>query len=125
MSRISGIDRRIIGKWIKDEHKILSSKKKRSCFKSKQSKEMCICPEMELQLKDWIVKEREKGVCISGFVIQKKALLLYNDIHPDEHHENFVEKCPLNKAIFLCEWPKKGSLFRGRQGSSLYKQAPE
>ena len=41
-----------------------------------------MCPAMENDLATWILEQREKGACLDQYEIQKKALYLYDLIHP-------------------------------------------
>lgn len=77
-----GVDRRTISSWLKKGDQILESKHKRTSFKVKSSVFRCVCESMELQLKEWVVKGRSEGKCLSGDEILKEALKLYNEIHP-------------------------------------------
>ena len=42
-----------------------------------------MCPAMENDLASWILEQREKGVCLDTYEIQKKALHFYDLIHPN------------------------------------------
>ena len=44
---------------------------------------------MESELQEWIHKKREDGVCISGSIIQKESIKIYNDLHPIEENALF------------------------------------
>jgi hypothetical protein len=48
ISRISGIDRRLISYWIEYGDEILKSKCKLTTFKLKSKKSNCICPQMKM-----------------------------------------------------------------------------
>ena len=41
-----------------------------------------MCPAMENDLASWILEQREKGVCLDTYEIQKKALHFCDLIHP-------------------------------------------
>ncbi len=87
--RLTGIDHRTLGAWIKNGDSILQSARKRRAHNIvDRSKFKCICQTMELELKDWILKQRAEGKCVSGDVIQKEAVKLYNQIH------GVVPRCP-------------------------------
>ena len=101
LARLSTIDRRTISPWITTyADRILEAKNKRAGFKLSSQKDVCNCPTMEIQLKDWILNRREAGVCISGATIQKQALTLYNELHPEVVPENFIIKCSLPRSNF-------------------------
>jgi hypothetical protein len=47
---------------------------------------------METELKQWIINKRDTGVCISGSLIQKTAIDIYNNIHPMRQSDDFEKK---------------------------------
>jgi hypothetical protein len=101
LSKLSQIDRRTLSPWLKKQaDKILSSKFKRTVFKVSNEKDQSVCPLMENELKNWIIKKRNDGICVSGNTIQNEALQIYNNIHPAREPLNFEKKCPLNRINF-------------------------
>ena len=101
IARISSIDRRVISPLIKKySDKILESRNKRNLFKVFKNKEKCICPTMEIELKNWIVNLRSNGSCVSGSIIQKKAIEFYNKEHPSEVIQDLILKCALPRTDF-------------------------
>ena len=48
---------------------------------------------MEEAIKDWLIAERSKGVCICEKTLKKKAIQIYNEVHPEEEPENFERLC--------------------------------
>ena len=110
LARISSIDRRVISPWIKKySDKILESRNKRNMFKVFKNKEKCICPNMEIELRNRIVELRSNGSCVSGNIIQKKAIEFYNKEHPTEATQDFIVKCSLPRSDFKAS---RGKLFK-------------
>ena len=100
IARITKIYRRYISKWIQQRAKIFEAKFKRTSCRIISEKDASICPPMELQLKQWIIDQRNKGVCISGSEIQKKSGQIFNQIHPTNPPANFVPQCDTNRTDF-------------------------
>ncbi|RNA22601.1 hypothetical protein BpHYR1_005041, partial [Brachionus plicatilis] len=91
ISRITGIDRRLISYWIEHGDEILKSKSKLTTFKLKTNKSNCVCPPMELRLSNWIIAKREAGSSIAGFQIKVKAVEIYNEIHPIDFETDNID----------------------------------
>ena len=101
MESMFGVDRRVIGRWIKKGDLILNSTDKRNSFKTKPQVFRSVCEAMELQLKEWILTSRSDGKCLSGDVIQKEAVKLYNQIHPLVPHNNNGSICVEPRVNFV------------------------
>ena len=86
---ITGIDRRIISYWLRTRTGILGSDRKRTSFKVKSTNDLSICPLMEINLADWIRQRRDLGFCLTGDVIKKEALKLYDSFHPADPLKRF------------------------------------
>ena len=82
LASLSSIDRRTIGTWIKNSHKILEAKYKRNKHKIGSKKDLSECPLMESALTGWVNEQRSTGACLSGNLIQNRALIIYESFHP-------------------------------------------
>ncbi len=92
LHRQTQIDYRTLGLWVKAGDKILQSFRKRNSRNLVDtSKYKCICEPMEMDLKQWILKQREEGKCVSGTTIQCEAVKLYNLLHGVEPNERCAD----------------------------------
>lgn len=81
-SRETGFDRRQISRWLKQKDQIKDNRYQRCSFKVKSPEEKCFFPEMENKLHEWLVsKRRNENACISGLVIQQKAIEIFKEVY--------------------------------------------
>ncbi len=57
---------------------------------------------MEIELKNWVLKLRSEGACVSGDAIMKQGVKIYNKIHPisDQRTDEQQQICSDNRVNF-------------------------
>ena len=79
-----GVDRRLIGTWIKNKEKLFSQFHKRSRYRVKRENNTCHHPQLEVQLMSWFVEQRERHVCVSVISLKAQADIIYDQIHAQD-----------------------------------------
>ena len=67
--------------WQNKKEKIENMKYKRNTFKVKSGKVFSRYPDMEKELKKWIIDKRSKGGCECGFAIKQQASEIYRNVY--------------------------------------------
>ena len=71
----------MVSKWIKQLKRGNEMKNKRNTFNIPSGQETAKLPILEREHYKWIIDKRELGACISGFVIQQKAIEIYPKLY--------------------------------------------
>jgi len=66
MALRSGVDRRMIARWLKKKKEIVESVKQRKAFMLSKPSTQIMCEPMEINLKNWIKSSRLQNNCIDS-----------------------------------------------------------
>ncbi|RNA22105.1 pogo transposable element with KRAB domain-like [Brachionus plicatilis] len=110
-SKMFGIDRRTISKWIKNEKNITETKHKRSRTTCHVQADKCFYTELEKELFQWVMEQRSKGACLNSKSIRQRALIIFDKVYENiseslRHFEpskgcgRDLPKNAINKAVF-------------------------
>jgi hypothetical protein len=76
-------------------------------LKVKSSCDQSLCPAMENRLLTWVNEKRTNGICLSGSALQRRAVQIYEQIHPEFELE--LPLCDKRREMFLASvgWRQK------------------
>ncbi|CAF1029052.1 unnamed protein product, partial [Brachionus calyciflorus] len=91
-SRETGIDRRLISRWLKKEDSIKNTRNKQSRVCANTGQEKSFSSSMENELYDWICEKRLSGSCLSTISIKTKAMEIFKNVYRNIHEETIVSR---------------------------------
>ena len=104
MERVTQIKRQVISGWLKNKVSIQAQQGKRSRTRLPNKNQKCLCPAMEVKLKDWIITNRNLGACIDGTLIKSKAKEFYLEINPVPDETDQPEQPAYVTFSASCSW---------------------
>lgn len=116
MERVTKVKRQVISGWLKNKDAIQAQQGKRVRTRLPNKNPKCLCPAMELKLKDWIITNRNLGACIDGTLIKSKAKEFYLEINPVPDETDQPEEPAYITFSASCTWL---NLFCSRNNFSL------
>ncbi|CAF1023696.1 unnamed protein product [Brachionus calyciflorus] len=91
-SRETGIDRRLINRWLKKEDSIKNTRNQQSRLCANTGQEKSFSSSMENALYDWICEKRLSGSCLSTTSIKTKAMEIFKNFYRNIHEETIVSR---------------------------------
>ena len=82
------IDRRLVGEWVQNKDKILSTSFKRKRTRVKSKNEIGRFPEMETKLVEWFDNQRRQNLSVLSWQIKLQANTFFNEIYKNTPNLN-------------------------------------
>ena len=121
----SSIHRQSLTNWLKNKEILYEQISKFNRAKLNRS-DRSECPHMEIKLKDWVIDNRQRGVCIDGAAIIAKGKQIYEEIHPLLPPIDFIPEChkPTKELKFSAGWLENFLRLNQNQQMQVTEQMP-